>query len=134
MSCLLFCRRFLPAPRSFHRLGGFNARRQDFIDAEGGEKLAMAFLAAVTDFGFVFKDDYLIATAVLLSRRQYPGTFYPWLTNGDISAVNEKQHFVQLDRFTLSHDKTVDINSLAFDHPILFATGLNNSVNFKPPD
>lgn len=93
----------------------------------------MSILPAITDLGFVLKNDYLIALAVFLHRGHHPRPVNEWLTDGDIITIADKQHSVQFDIATFSRVQTFDVYGLALGYFMLFAACFNYRVNFRPP-
>jgi len=94
----------------------------------------VSILPAITHLGFVLENDYFIAFAVFLHRGHDPRPVNKWLTNGDIIAIADKQHSVQLNSAALSRVQTFDVYGLALGYFILFAACFDNSVNFRPPN
>lgn len=58
----------------------------------------MSVLTAVARLRFELEDDDFFAFAVFLHRGQHPGTFDDRFARGDIIAIGNKQHAIQLER------------------------------------
>jgi len=93
----------------------------------------VALLAAVAHFRLEFKDDYLVAAAVLLGCDQHPGSLDKRLADGDIGAVTQEQYLIQLNRAAFGCFQPLDVYRLPFGYPVLLSACFNYRVNFRPP-
>ena len=91
----------------------------------------MSILTAIAYLWFILKDDYLVSLNGTLGFRYYLGPIDDRIAYGNLIAIGNKKHSIQLNGSAFISTEAFDIKRLTLGHFVLFATCLNYRVNFN---
>jgi hypothetical protein len=98
----------------------------DLFNFKASILLAMAGLLANAFLGFVMEVDCLLTFEMLQNSGLHSRAFDSWRTYGDIVAIHQHEHQLNVNALAGGDLHAVDFNRTAFDGPILLAAAFNN--------
>ena len=96
-------------------------------------KLAVPCLFLVTHLGLILRNNDFLVFALSLRGGNYFCPFNSRFAYRHLFAFSNEQYLVKFYCIALGNIQALYIYGLTGGYLILLATGLNNSVNFKPP-
>src|SRR5579859_199601 len=102
------------------------ASRDDVVDSEDGEFLAMTPAMPVAFLRFVLEDNQFLAARVFDGCCQHHRIRHHRRANHRVASVRDKQHFVKLYLLPHFDGQPVDFQLLAHGHLVLSSTAFND--------